>query len=77
MALVSYDQVTYRDENNWSLGYLTIVGAYVLEDSQHDVITLMDPAVVDAASRSILLRAGGTDDRRHRTTAANETRALA
>jgi rhombotail lipoprotein len=74
MALVSYDQVTYRDENNWSLGYLTIVGAYVLKGSQHDVITLMDLAVIDPASRSILLRAGGTDDRRHRTTAANEIR---
>jgi rhombotail lipoprotein len=74
LALVSYDQVTYREENNWSLGYLTIVGAYVLKGSQHDVITLMDLAVVDPASRSILLRAGGTDDRRHRTTAANETR---
>jgi rhombotail lipoprotein len=74
LALVSYDQVTYREENNWSLGYLTIVGAYVLKGSQHDVITLMDLAVVDPASRSILLRAGGTDDRRHRTTAANQTR---
>jgi rhombotail lipoprotein len=75
MALVSYDQVTYREQNNWSLGYLTIVGAYVLKGSQHDVITLMDLAVVDPASRSILLRAGGIDDRRQRTTAANETRA--
>jgi rhombotail lipoprotein len=74
LALVSYDQVTYRDENNWSLGYLTIVGAYVLKGSQHDVITLMDLAVVDPVSRSILLRAGGADDRTHRTTAATETR---
>ena len=74
MALVSYDQVTYREENNWALGYLTIVGAYVLKGSQHDVITLMDLAVVDPASRSILLRAGGTDDRKHRTTAANDSR---
>ena len=76
MALVSYDQVTYREQNNWSLGYLTIVGAYVLKGSQHDVITLMDLAVVDPASRSILLRAGGTDDRKHHTTAANETREM-
>ena len=74
MALVSYDQVTYRDENKWSLGYLTIVGAYVLKGDRHDVITLMDLAVVDPASRSILLRAGGTDERTHRTTAVDETR---
>ncbi|HET9396003.1 MAG TPA: rhombotarget lipoprotein, partial [Nitrospiraceae bacterium] len=40
MALVSYDQVTYREQNNWSLGYLTIVGAYVLKGNRHDVTTL-------------------------------------
>lgn len=74
LALVSYDQVTYREENNWSLGYLTIVGAYVLKGNQHDVVTLMDLAVVDPASRSILLRAGGTDDRRKHTTAVQQAR---
>ncbi len=74
LALVSYDQVTYRDQNNWSLGYLTIVGAYVLKGNQHDVVTLMDLAVVDPASRSILLRAGGTDDRTRHTTAVHEVR---
>lgn len=74
LALVSYDQVTYRDQNDWSLGYLTIVGAYILKGSQHDVVTLMDLAVVDPVSRSILLRAGGTDDRRRHTTAADEAR---
>jgi rhombotail lipoprotein len=74
MALVSYDQVTYRDDNSWSLGYLTIVGAYVLKGSRHDVTTLMDLAVVDPASRSILLRAGGTDDRHGTTTLVEEGR---
>jgi rhombotail lipoprotein len=68
MALVSFDQVTYRDDNKWSLGYLTIVGAYVLKGTRHDVTTLMDLAVVDPASRSILLRAGGTDERHGTTT---------
>jgi hypothetical protein len=68
MALVSYDQVTYRDENNWSLGYLTIVGAYVLKGNRHDVTTLVDLAVVDPVSRSIVLRAGGTDTRHGTTT---------
>lgn len=28
------------DENEWSLGYLTIVGAYVLKGIHHDVATL-------------------------------------
>jgi hypothetical protein len=68
IALVSYDQVTYRDDNSWSLGYLTIVGAYLVKGTRHDVTTLMDLAVVDPASRSILLRAGGADDRHGTTT---------
>lgn len=68
MALVSYDQVIHRDANNWSLGYLTIVGAYVLKGDRHDVSTLVDLAVVDPQSRSLLLRAGGTDTRHGNTT---------
>ena len=39
MALVSYDQVTYADDNKWSLGYLTVVGAYVVKDSTDDTTT--------------------------------------
>jgi rhombotail lipoprotein len=72
MALVSYDQVMYRDENAWSLGYLTIVGAYVLPGNRHDVTTLMDLAVIDPASKSIVLRAGGSDSRHDKTTLIND-----
>jgi rhombotail lipoprotein len=74
MALVSYDQVTHEDSNNWSLGYLTIVGAYVLKGNRHDVSTLVDLAVVDPASRSLLLRAGGTDTRHGNTTLIDSNR---
>jgi len=74
MALVSFDQVSYSDDNKWSLGYLTIVGAYVLKGTRHDVTTLMDLAVVDPASRSILLRAGGTDERHGTTTFIDQGR---
>ena len=63
MALVSYDQVEHLDENEWSLGYLTIVGAYVLKGNHHDVATLVDLAVVDPVTQSLILRAGGTDSR--------------
>jgi rhombotail lipoprotein len=63
MALVSYDQVTHEDDNHWSLGYLTIVGAYVFEGTRHEVATLVDLAVVDPATHSLVLRAGGTDNR--------------
>jgi len=68
MALVSYDQVRYQDDRGLALGYLTVVGAYVLKGTRQDVTTLMDMAVVDPATRSIVLRAGGTDTRVHNTT---------
>jgi len=74
MGLVSYDQVSYRDENALSLGYLTIVGAYVLKGSSRETTTLMDLAVVDPATRSILLRAGGTDSSHGRTTAVGQAK---
>ena len=74
MALVSYDQVQHRDDNDWSLGYLTIVGAYVLKGSHHDVATLVDLAVVDPVTQSLILRAGGTDSRNRNTTLVDQER---
>jgi rhombotail lipoprotein len=74
MALVSYDQVSYRDANTWWLAYLTIVGSYFIKSTRHEVTTLLDMAVVDPASRSILLRAGGTDERHGTTTLVSEER---
>jgi rhombotail lipoprotein len=67
MALVSYDQVSYQDDRGLAVGYLTIVGAYMLKGTRQDVTTLMDLAVVDPVTRSIILRAGGTDTRAHNT----------
>jgi rhombotail lipoprotein len=75
MALVSYDQVTHLDQNHWSLGYLTIVGAYVLQGSSRDTATLVDLAVVDPATRTLVLRAGGTDTRGGSSTLIDEQRA--
>lgn len=74
IALVSYDQIIHRDDNDWSVGYLTIVGAYVLKGSRHDVSTLVDLAVVDPATRSLVLRAGGTDTRHGNTTLIDQSR---
>ncbi|MDE2138558.1 MAG: rhombotarget lipoprotein [Gammaproteobacteria bacterium] len=75
MALVSYDQVTNSDANNWSLGYLTIVGAYVLKGNRYDVSTLLDLAVVDPVTRSLVLRAGGVDTRAGSATLVNAPQA--
>jgi rhombotail lipoprotein len=77
IALVSFDQQTHLDQNDWSLAYLTIVGAYVVKGSRHDVSTLVDLAVVDPQSRQLIIRAGGTDLRHGNTTlidAVRETR---
>jgi rhombotail lipoprotein len=74
MALVSYDQVTHRDDNNWSLTYLTIVGAFVIPATNHDVVTMMDLAVVDPATRSLVLRAGGTDGSHEHSTMVDAQR---
>src|SRR5271167_2671791 len=76
IALVSYDQVTHEDGNNWSLGYATIVGAYFLKGTRHDVTTLVDLAVVDGATHSLLLRAGGADSSHGNVTLIGEDRAL-
>lgn len=74
MALVSYDQVTYTDDNKWSLGYLTIVGAYVVKGSTNDITTLVDLAVVDPKTRSLVLRAGGTDTHHQNSTMIDSQR---
>lgn len=74
IAVVSYDQIIHHDDNDWSLGYLTIVGAYVLKGSRHDVSTLVDLAVVDPATHSLVLRAGGTDTRHGNTTLIDQAR---
>ena len=74
MALVSYDQVTYTDDNKWSLGYLTIVGAYVVKGNTNDITTLVDLAVVDPKTRSLVLRAGGTDTHHQNSTMIDSQR---
>lgn len=76
MALVSYDQVMHQDVNAWSLAYWTIAGAYVIKGNRYDVATLVDLAVVDPATRSLVLRAGGTDTGHGNATMIAEPREL-
>jgi len=72
VALVSHDQVTHSDETSLAVTYLTIVGAYMFAASRHEVTTLVDLAVVDPKTRSLLLRAGGTDTQSRTTTLADK-----
>ena len=76
VALVSFDQQTNLDQNAWSIAYLTIVGAYVVKGSRHDVATLVDLAVVDPQSRQLVIRAGGTDLRHGNTTLIDASRQI-
>jgi rhombotail lipoprotein len=67
LALVSYDQVTHQDDNRWSLGYLSVVGVYMLPGTHQDISSLIDLAVVDPATHFLVLRAGGVDTRSGQT----------
>jgi len=73
VALVSYDQVARQSENNRSLAYLTIVGAFLIRGSENETSTLLDLAVLDPNSRSLILRAAGTSHTSGSSTAARQS----
>jgi rhombotail lipoprotein len=72
VALVSYDQVSRQSESNRSFAYLTIVGAFLVRGSENETSTLLDLAVLDPASRSLILRAAGTSHASGSSTAARQ-----
>ncbi len=59
IVLLSYDQLQNTGDSAWSLAYWTIVGAYVIPAQKNDTHTLMEAAVYDITSRSLLFRAPG------------------
>ena len=61
IALVSHDQIAQSSDRSSSFLYWTIVGAYVVEGTQNEVQTLVDTAVFDIPTRSLLFRAPGID----------------
>jgi rhombotail lipoprotein len=67
-ALVSWDQVTDSTVNKSSLAYLTIVGAYFVRGDRHETHTLLDLAVIDPRTRSLVVRSGGTSSLAGNTT---------
>jgi rhombotail lipoprotein len=74
IALVSYDQVIRQNDNPLSLGYLTIVGAFILPGTNRETVTLVDLAVVDPATRSLVLRAAGASSGTRLSTGADAPR---
>lgn len=63
VALVSYDQIVRTDQNAASLLYWTLVGAYTIHGNKNQVSTFVDTSVFDVATRTLLFRAPGTDQR--------------
>ena len=61
MALVSYDQVAFSEENPSGLLYWTIIGAYVITAPSNEVQTFVDTAVFDVNTARLLFRAPGSD----------------
>ena len=59
-AMLSYDQIIDSSQNKNSLAYWTIVGAYFVRGDRNETHTLLDLAVIDPRTRSLVLRSGGT-----------------
>jgi len=73
-ALVSYDQVQDSYQTDRSLAYWTIVGAYFVRGDRNETHTLLDLAVIDPKSRSLVMRAGGTSALKGNATAVDSVR---
>ena len=69
IALISVDQIQFNDPTALSVLYISIVGQYLLPGDRNDTRTLIDVAVMDVASHSLLLRAPGTSRLRGISTA--------
>lgn len=61
MALVSYDQVAFSEENPSGFLYWTIIGAYVIKATSNEVQTFVDTAVFDVNTARLMFRAPGSD----------------
>jgi len=59
IALVSRDQKQFTDPNALSFLYLTVVGAFAVPAEKNETYTMVDTAVFDIPSRTLLFRAPG------------------
>lgn len=71
IALVSYDQVQFSDEDALSFSYWTIVGAYVIAGEKNSTETMVDTVVYDIESKKMLFRAPGMSTIKGRATPVN------
>jgi rhombotail lipoprotein len=59
IALVSYDQHQFTDQNFLTLTYWTLLGMYIVPGEENDTHTMVDAVVYDIASKKLLFRAPG------------------
>jgi rhombotail lipoprotein len=76
IALVSYDQVSVSEDTKASILYWTIIGAYFIPASAHDVHTLVDTAVFDVKTRKLLFRAPGSNTLKETSTLVDSPKEL-
>ena len=76
VALVSLDQIQYRDPKWYSFTYYSIIGAYVMKGDKDDTRTVIDAAVFNVGAQSILFRASGQSVLKGSSTWFNRDEAL-
>lgn len=74
VALASFDQLQFDDQDRWSLLYWTIIGAYWIPADRHETQTLIDVSVFDVASRALLFTGSGSSVIKARSTATDAER---
>lgn len=76
IALLSFDQVQFTDEDESALSYWTLIGAYLVKGEKNDTSTMLDTAVFDISSRKMLFRAPGTSKVKGSATPVNLSKQL-
>lgn len=71
IALVSYDQIQFTDQDFLSFTYWTVIGSYIVHAEKNDTRTMLDTVVMDIQSRKMLFRAPGTSIVKGRSTLIN------
>lgn len=71
IALLSYDQTQFTDQDIFSVTYWTIVGAYVIPGEKNDTHTMVDAVVMHIPSQKMLFRAPGISHIKGRSTPVN------
>lgn len=76
LALVSFDQFQVNETTHASIGYWTLIGAYLIPGERSETHTLLEAAVYDVKSRVLLFHAAGSSRSREWATPVSLDREL-